>query len=198
MAKKIVVDFGGTECGFDYSKVDRNKLYARRRRIMLDQADQSCVRAELTSDGTTLIVSGMTAQGYFTSDKRWIPNADLVGLDDDGNVLDKQPSTLDTAQPLEEISAAQLLDVAAQSVYALEAEDIPAELEAAADAGKIFRFNFNSRADYRMENGYLLKNGEGWFAIIGHPAEPAWNELDKPAVELFDDDEDDDLDFEMF
>jgi hypothetical protein len=89
----------------------------------------------------------MTAQGYFTSDKRWVPNAELVGLDADGNALDKQPSTLDVAQPLEEVSAAELLDVAAQHVYALDADEVDPELDAAGDEGKIFRFKFNARAD---------------------------------------------------
>ncbi len=198
MAKKIVVDFGGAESGFSYSKVDRNKLYARRRRIMLDHEDKPCVRAELSIDGATLIRSGMTAQGYFTAELRWVPNAELVGLDADGAPLDKQPSTLDVAQPLEEVSAAELMDVAAQSVYALDPDNLDPKLEAAADAGTLFRFDFNTRADYRMERGYLVKNEHGWFAIIGHAATPEWNELDKPAVELFVEEEDDDLDFEMF
>lgn len=198
MAKMIVVSFEGSESGFVHSKVDRNKLYARRRRMMLDQDDKTCVRAELSGDGTTLILSGMTAQGYFTEDKRWIPSTAMVGLGEDGQPIDKQPCTLDVAQSLEEVTAADILDVAAQSVYALDSDAIAPELQSALEAGKMFRFNFNARADYRMDNAYLIKNDEGCFAIVGPSPAPQWNELDSPAIEGFEDDDEDDLDFEMF
>ena len=65
--------------------------------------------------------------------------------------------------------------------------------------GSIFRFPFVYRADYRSQVGYLLQNEEGSFALIGNLIEAGWSELDQPAIETFDDeDESNDLDFEMF
>ena len=72
-------------------------------------------RASLTEDGQFLIQSGMTAQGYFTDDMRWIPNSDLVGLVD-GEPVEKIPSTLGEPQDLEAATAQQLLDLRLSAV----------------------------------------------------------------------------------
>ena len=73
-------------------------------------------------------------------------------------------------------------------------------VDSALDGGKIFRFSFNYRADYRAEVGVLLKNKAGIFALIGVPTESDWCELDQPQpVISFEEEEDsDDLDFDMF
>ena len=72
-------------------------------------------------------------------------------------------------------------------------------LTEALGAGRLFRFDFNARADYNMETGILVGNDQGIFAIIGNTMQVPWCELEKPAVELDDDESDDgELDFEMF
>ena len=86
MAKPIIVTLGGVESRFDHEKLDRAKLYGKRQRQVLDPGGQRCEKAELTRDGTLLVRSGMTAQGYFDEGGAWIPNRDLVGLDRGGDL----------------------------------------------------------------------------------------------------------------
>ena len=68
--------------------------------------------------------------------------------------------------------------------------------------GAIFEFRFNYRADYQAETALLLASADGdLFALVGRPTEPAWNDPQEvvPAfVGLDEEEDDDDLDFEMF
>ncbi len=63
MAKAIVVEHEGAVSSFAFNKIDRSRLYGRRRRVALDPAARPCTRAALTDDGALLLRSGMTAQG---------------------------------------------------------------------------------------------------------------------------------------
>lgn len=200
VAREIIVSYQGKPSSFGFSRVSRKQLYATRKRIPLDPAGETCRRAELSDDGSMLIVSGMTGQGYFAADGRWVTNDELVGLDPSGAPLPEQPSTLGTAQELEEVEPEALLDLTADSVYALDPGEVDPALSDALSAGKLLRFDFNMRTDYNMETGILVGNDQGLFAIIGNTMQVPWCELEKPAVELGDDDEsdDDELDFEMF
>lgn len=200
MAREIIVSYQGKPSSFGYSRVSRKQLYATRKRIPLDPSGELCRRAELSDDGSMLIVSGMTGQGYFADDGRWVSNDELVGLDPAGKPMPLQPSTLGTAQELQEVEPEALLDLTADSVYALEPAEVDPALHEALAAGKLLRFDFNARADYNMETGILVGNDQGIFAIIGNTMQVPYCELEKPAMELDDDDESDDgeLDFEMF
>ena len=65
--------------------------------------------------------------------------------------------------------------------------------------GSIFTFPLNYRADYRAETAFLLKNTEGYFCVVGVPTVSEWCEQEKPAIEKLEEEEDsDDLDFDMF
>lgn len=194
------MSYRGKPSTFGFSRVSRAQLYATRKRIPLDPAGRACRRAELSDDGSMLIVSGMTGQGYFADDGRWVGNDELVGLDAEGKPVPLQPSTLGTAQPLTEVEPEVLLDQTASSIYALDPAQLDPELASALEAGKLFRFDFNTRADYNMETGILVGNEHGIFAIIGNPQQVPWCELNEPSLEVDDDDgsDDDDLDFEMF
>ncbi len=201
MAKAIVVDRGGAVSSFDFSKVTRSKLYGRRRRMPLDPSGRACTRAALTADGSLLLRAGMTAQGYFDGDGTWVPNKELVGLDADGKVLDKLPSTLGVAQELVgPVPPQELLDLRVAAVYALEPTDVEAGLQADLDAGKIFRFPFVYRGGHTTQTGFLAANPEGTFAIVGATTTPEWCTLDAVLPPDFEDDDAfaDDLDFEMF
>lgn len=200
MAKAIIVTLAGEESLFDFTKLERAKVYGSRRRVALDAAGESCQRASLTRDGRFLLQTGMTAQGYLTPDGRWVPNAELVGLDVDGKPLEQQPSTLGLAQALEEVPARELFDLRVSSTYALTVKELTAGLSAALDAGKVFRFAFNYRRDYRAETAFLVKNDVGVFAVVGVPLVPQWIEpaASPPPLPPTDEPEADDLDFEMF
>lgn len=200
MAKPIVVNFQGEDSSFAFTKVDRAKLFGRKRRVVLDQQGEPCRRAQLTADGSLLVLSGMTSQAYFDAAGNVVERSDLVGKDADGNLLPKVDSTLGVAQPLEgPVPAEDVLDLDVKSLYLLEPEAVSDALTAALQAGQVFRFAFNYYADYRGETGLLLSNEEGLWALIGVPSPPGWCEAEAVPQMAFEEEElDDDLDFDMF
>lgn len=200
MARSIIVSHQGKPSTFGYSRVSRKQLYGARKRMPLDAKGEACQRAELSDDGSMLIISGMSGQGYFDEEGRWVANEELVGLDVAGKPVPMQPSTLDTPQELHEVEPEALLDSTASTIYALESEQLDPALREALDAGKLFRFDFSARADYRMDTAFLVANEHGTFAIVGSHLQIPWSELEKPEVDVDDDDsgDDDELDFEMF
>lgn len=199
MARTIVVDFEGAESSFAFRKLDRVALYGKRQRLAIDAKEQPCQRAALTRDGRFLLRGGMTAQGYVTHLGRWVPNSELVGLDESGQPVDLQPGTLGASQPLTPSSAKEILDLRVTTTYLLSPETVDSALALRLDEGCIFRFRFNFRSDYRSETAFLLAGDEGHFVIVGVPAAPVWVEPSFKAPEPEDgDEEDDELDFEMF
>jgi hypothetical protein len=199
MAKEIVVNLGGKESTFTYKPVDRASLYGKRKRVLLDSAGEPCSRASLLDDGSLLIKSGMTAQGYYLSDGRSYKLAELEGFDLDGKPLNKVASTLGVAQELAEISPEDALNISQQTFYALEASSIDDELKSSLDQGKIYRFSFNYREDYLAAQALLVANENGYFAIIGNKVEHEWVSF-QAVVDLppESDDSEEELDFEMF
>jgi len=200
MARQINVILGGKESIFDFKKIDRAKLYGKRRRIVLDDEGESCVKAELSEDGATIIKSGMTMQAYFDAQGEWVESSRLVGLNEEGEPVEKAPSTLGVGQEMEEVEPGALSQNQMVAVYHLSAVEAAPELSAALEAGKIFRFPFNYRADYSAETAFMLSNKEGIFVLVTKAATPEWCQLKTVAVDSFTDDSDldDDLDFEMF
>ena len=191
MAKPISISFQGKISNFEHVKLERSKLYGRRKRVTYDPKGEECSRISLSEDGTLLIRSGMTAQGYFTESDKWIPNRDLVGLDESGKALEIVPSTLGEAQEVAEPCKPQdLLDIKPTTIYMLEAAELDGALEKQLEEGSIFTFPLNYRADYRAETAFLLKNEEGYFCVLGVPTLSEWCEQEKPAVEIDDEEED--------
>ncbi len=199
MARTIVVTLDGNTSSFGFSRLDRKKLYATRKRIPLDSDGDPCKRATLTDDGSMLVTSGMTGQGYFDPTGRWVQTSELVGLDADGTPVEKHPSTLGAPQALSEVDPDALLDAVVTTVYMLDADEVDAALQARLDAGSVFQFAFNMRADYHVETAFLVANDQGTFALLGDRFETPWCTLDQPVLPEDDDDDDsDELDFEMF
>lgn len=200
MAKAIVVERDGETSTFAFSKIDRSKLYGRRRRVALDPSGQPCTRAALNEDGSLILRQGMTAQGYFDDTQRWVPQAELVGLDPAGEALAVHPSTLGEEVPLgDPIDVREFLEVRVQSVYALDPEGCAPGLRADLESGKIFRFPFNYRPGWDSGFGYLVANMEGLlFAVVGARVEPEWCSPNVLPELGEDEDFSDELDFEMF
>lgn len=200
MAKPIVLTHGGTTSSFDFSKITRAQIYGRKRRVPLAPDGEACTRVSLTFEGSLLLRSGMSAQGYFDGEGEWIPSKELVGMDAEGKEVAFVPSTLAEPQALEGPHPAEkLLDLQVESVYALEAIEVGDDLASALGGGEVFSFPFNYRGDYQMEQAFLVGNDEGYFALVGQIAEPEWSALDVIAPPDFDEesDDDDDIDFEM-
>ena len=199
MARTIAVALAGKESSFAFKAVERSALYGKRRRVALDANGQPCGRASLLEDGSLILKSGMTGQGYFLDDGSFMKQTDLEGFDASGTPLAKVPSTLGVAQELVgPVDPSVVLDLRVATIYALEPESIDTALKEQLDAGNIYQFAFNFREDYQAETGILLGNENGMFALIGEPVSYQWSALnivsELPSV---DEDTDDDLDFEM-
>jgi len=199
MAKPLIISKNKKDSIFQLKKIERKKLYGYRKRLAVDENNEECKRASLTEDGKVLIKSGMTSQGWFIDGGKQIESSEIGAIDQNNNELDLIPSTLGVNQNLEgPVKPQELLDLSVTTVYSLIPDQISSDLESSLIKGQIWKFNFNFRADYRMETGFILKNDSGYFAIIGVP-----NYIDmlSPNVrppEDEDADEDDELDFEMF
>lgn len=87
MARVIAVSLDGVESTFGFKAVDRAALYGRRRRVAIDRDGQPCTRASLLEDGSLLLRSGMTGQGYFLADGTFLKQSDLEGFDESGKAL---------------------------------------------------------------------------------------------------------------
>jgi hypothetical protein len=200
MAKTINLTYGSETAIFTYKPIDRTVLYGKRRRVAFDLDGNECTKASLLSDGSLLIRSGMTAQGYFTEDNTWIPQSELEAINPDGTQPNLYPSTVGENVDAEKISSIEALNLRFDTTYSLEAEDLPSGLKGELDAGSIFKFPFNPRADYQVETGILVANENGYFALIGEPVEYQYSALLSVVsiIDEADSDSSDDLDFEMF
>lgn len=200
MARNLVLVLDGEQSEFGLKSLNREDIYGKRKRVALDADGELCSKASLLDDGSLLLKSGMTAQGYFTPDGKSFKQSDLVAFDSSGKAMEKVPSTLGVAQNLSgPLPAETVLDLKVDTIYRLESEQLGEKLAASLAAGEIYGFSFNYRDDYSAESGVLLSNDNGFFALIGKPVEWEWSSLttvaDLPASDL---DADEELDFEMF
>ena len=200
MAKTINLTYDGETAVFAYKPIDRTVLYGKRRRVAFDLDGNECAKASLLSDGSLLIRSGMTAQGYFTPDNTWVPQGELEAMRPDGSTPELLPTTVGEEVAAEKVSASEALNIRFGTTYSLEPEDLPAGIKKELDSGSLFRFPFNPRSDYEMETGILVGNEIGYFALIGQPVAYEFSAL-ASVVSITDEaasDASDDLDFEMF
>lgn len=199
MAKTINVALNGEKAIFSFRPIDRSALYGRRRRVAFDTEGNECSKASLLSDGSLLLQSGMTAQGYFLKDGTWVPQSDLSAISLDGKPLELHSSTVGVEVKLSEVTPQEALSISFSNTYLLEAEEFSSKLKEALDSGKIFSFPFNVRDDYNVETGILIGNESGYFALIGNKVEYEECTLSNLAsVSEESVDSSDDLDFEMF
>ncbi|MBM3743988.1 MAG: hypothetical protein FJW46_06840 [Actinobacteria bacterium] len=200
MAKTINVSFNGEKAVFGFRPIDRSALYGRRRRVAFDTEGNECSRASLLSDGSLLLQSGMTAQGYFLKDGTWVPQSDLTAISTDGKPLEIHSSTVGIEVELREVNPEEALSISFSNTYLLEAEEFSPKIKELLDSGKIFAFPFNVKDDYNLETGLLIGNESGYFALIGNKVEYETCTLETVAsvVDESSDSSSDDLDFEMF
>ncbi len=200
MAKTINISYKGESAIFAYKPIDRGVLYGKRRRVPLDAEGNECVKASLLADGSLLIRSGMTAQGYFTPERIWVAQAELEAINPDGTTPEIFPSTVGEVVEAQEISATEALNLRFGTTYALEAEQLSDSIKKDLDSGTLLTFPFNPRADYQVETGILVGNENGYFAVIGEPVAYEFASLASvvSVTEEAASENSDDLDFEMF
>lgn len=170
MARSIVVRLGEEESTFGFTKVEREKLYGKKERVIVDETGRECDSAWLTPDGAVLVPTGGTA--HLWMDERWDAREqnERVAVDLAGQPLDSKPSTLGVAQTLTEIDARRVLEIVTTSVYELAPETLGSALEGALKEGRIFELPFAYRDGYESDTAVLLSNDEGMFALVGRPS----------------------------
>ena len=197
MAKPLIVSFGGVTASFPVTLVDRSKIYGSKKRVAIDAQGRDCTRAALSSDGATLIVSGMTAQGYFTRAGRAVSRSEMVGLNAKGEIVEVKPSTLGVEQRAEgPVDPSELLNLSVQSVYFLETHEDKTGLADRLKRGEVLKVDFNYGAGLGVETAYLLGNDAGCFAIVGTPVADQWVEEGQQFVHPEESVDSDDLDFD--
>ena len=200
MAKTINIKYKGESAVFSYRPIDRGMLYGKRRRVAFDEQGNECAKASLLLDGSLLIKSGMTAQGYFTPDQVWVPQGELEAINSDGSTPQLFPATVGEEVEANEIDARDALEMRFTTTYSLEPEDLPPGIKKSLDEGTVLTFPFNPKADYNVETGILVGNDNGYFALIGEKVEYEFLQL-ASVVSVSDESASegtDDLDFEMF
>jgi len=199
MAKTINVVLDGESAVFTYKPIDRGALYGKRRRVPFDANGNECTKASLLNDGSIIIKSGMTAQGYFKPDGVWVAQSDLEAVNSDGSTPEIFPSTVGVETPLEKIDARVALDLTFENTYMLDPETFPEKLKKSLDAGDIYKFPFNVKDDYNVETAILVGNDNGYFVLIGDFLTYEYAALASVApIEDEASESADDLDFEMF
>lgn len=199
MAKPVLLSFDGHDVAFAARRVERGQLYGTRKRVAVDRDGRVCTKAALTRDGATLLLSGMTAQGHFAPDGRWIARSEMVGLDAAGQPVPTQPSTLGVPQTVVgPVPPAELLTFSLESVYLLTPEDPKAPLVTALHDGRIYRCAFNYTVGLQTEVAYLVGTADACFALVGQPVEMPWTEEGAAFVpDVSAEEADADLDFEQ-
>jgi hypothetical protein len=200
MAKTINIAYKGESAVFAYKPIDRGVLYGKRRRVPFDADGNECAKASLLEDGSLLIRSGMTAQGYFTPDKVWVAQGDLEAINPDGSSPELFPATIGEVVEATQLSPVEALNLRFGTTYALEPEVLSEGIKKELDSGVVLTFPFNPRADYEVETGVLVGNENGYFALIGQKNQYEFVGLASvvSVAEEANSDTSDDLDFEMF
>jgi hypothetical protein len=198
MARELILVLGNQQSIFEIAKIERSDLYGSKKRIFLDPEGNKCTRAQIDGDTGDLLPSGSISSSYIDFEGNQIEKNKLEAVDQEGNELSIKTSTIGSPQKLSPIEAKKLLNVRVNSVYMLTPKEIGDSLEQELAKNKAFHFPFNYYADFKLEDGILLKNENGYFALIGEMCEPQWLE-EKSSVfdSSFGETESDELDFEM-
>ncbi|AKF05594.1 hypothetical protein [Sandaracinus amylolyticus] len=202
MARSIVLRLGDEESAFAFAKVERDKLYGRKQRVVVDEQNRACAQAYLTADGTALVPTGGTAHVWI--DERWdaVEQDGRLPVDEAGQALELHPSTLGVAQDASVVDPKRVLDHVTSAIYQLDAEAISPKLEDVLAKGGIVEVPFCYRDGFDQDVLFVLKNDEGYFAMVAQPT--GFEMLEREALPLAiepsgeeSDELSDDLDFSM-
>ena len=197
MGRLIILQFKGKDSSFNFKKINRSSLYGKKKRVFLDELNKECTTAIIDNSFGLLIHSGDASSVYIDEQKNFINKDDILGIDNEGNIVNRIPSTLNTSQKLQVIDEQYILDFDCSSLYHLEEEVIEKDLQISLDGGDIYSFDFNYYSDFNVEKAILLKNEKGYFALIGKETSHSWSAKEENLAEHFETPEDLDIDFEM-
>jgi hypothetical protein len=203
MARTLEFRFDGLPFRCGLQKVDRSALYGSVEVETRDAGGLRCEIATLAQDRRTLVPSGGTALGYMSEKGGWVERSALVAVNERGDRINTVGSSFDAPIELEvKTSPERFLDHSIKSSYLLDAADgVPGALQAALDAGAIFKFDFSYRGGANADPAFLIKGAEDalWMLVgesnnvnfVGLPQASGLDAADstEPAG--------DDLDFDM-
>lgn len=198
VARALVLRLGDEESRFGITKVDREKLYGKKERVIVDELNRPCQPAWLTADGSALVPTGGTAHVWM--DERWnaFETEQRRAVDETGQPVAEIASTLDVPQVAVEVTAERMLEHVTQTVYELDPEALGPSLKAALEAGSIFECPFSYRGGHEAGRAFVLQNDAGLFALLGKPT--GFQMLSRevlPENPAEDDELEGDLDFSM-
>lgn len=197
--RAIVLSFDDQSSELPITRLTREKLYGKKRRVIVDDEGEECVSAMLTRDGAALLPSGTTAYLYVDDNDDVVERRDLEAVDAEGNPMESVESTLGVEVDATPVEPERVLEHVVSAVYQIDVEGIADSLMAALEDGQVFEFRFNYRKGFEDWPAFLLQNSEGVFCLV---CEEAAFDMLRREEELPDeeDDEDpfeDDLDFSM-
>ena len=198
MAREILLNLNKKKSTFEISKIDRKKLYGFKKRMFLDEKNKECSKANLEEETGIVFVNSDISSCYLDHKGNYIEKSDLEAINENGKKVKKEDSTIGKEVDLNSITTEDALNLKVNSVYHLEPKEFDKNLKSKLDKGEVFTFPFNYYADFKLEDGIILKSEKEYFALIGRKTSCHWvgeNSDDLPEdVEEF---EDNDLDFEM-
>jgi hypothetical protein len=198
MAREILLTLNKKKSSFEISKIDRKKLYGFKKRIFLDEKNKECSKANLEEETGIVFVNSDISSCYLDHKGNYIEKSNLEAINDNGKNVKKEDSTIGKEVNVNSITTEDALNLKVNSVYHLEPKEFDKDLKSKLDKGDLFSFPFNYYADFKLEDGIILKSEKEYFALIGRKTSCHWvgeNSDDLPEdVEEF---EDNDLDFEM-
>ncbi|MDA9666517.1 hypothetical protein N9T48_00470, partial [bacterium] len=133
---------------------------------MYDENGSKCSLAGL-SEGSYVMPSGSSSLVSLNSKGETVSKSTLVGVNLDGEKVEKVPSIYDQKVILREASIDEYLSMAVKTVYQLNIEENKDALLGELNEGKIYYFVFNYREDYEGDDAFLLSNENEIFAVTG-------------------------------
>ena len=198
MAREILLNLNKKKSSFAISKIDRKKLYGFKKRVFLDEKNKECSKANLEEETGIVFVNSDISSCYLDYKGNYLEKSNLEAINENGKKVKKKDSTIGKEVNLNSITTEDALNLKVNSVYHLEPKEFDKNLKSKLDKGEIFSFPFNYYADFKLEDGIILKGEKEYFALVGRKTSCHWigeNSDDLPEdVEEF---EDNDLDFEM-
>ena len=201
MARQAEFSFSGKSIKAELKKVDRKKIYGWSTIKVYDENGSKCSLAGL-SEGSYVMPSGSSSLVSLNSKGETVSKNTLVGVNLDGEKVEKVPSIYDQKVILREASIDEYLSMAVKTVYQLNIEENKEALLGELNEGKIYYFVFNYREDYEGDDAFLLSNENEIFAVTGLSSDLEFIGLEDNEKELVAEAEEvaeeDDLDFAMF
>jgi hypothetical protein len=151
------------------TKVDRDKVYGFVQEVVSDKSGNTCSTGNLLDDGQTLIFSGSTALKTVDKNNLEVDKKSLKTVYLDGKDATLIPSSYDGEIALSKANMDDVFNLEVTTVYQLTWEDVAskATMLKLLEAGNVYQFVFNYRADYEGADALVLSSQNEIFILTG-------------------------------